>query len=295
MGIKNKIRKNKFLRKIYNKFNPYNLNVPPGHYYSPVPSIEDIQTNEEKIFNATREIKGITISKEKHTEYIENFKKYYSLLPFTSEKINENRYYYNNVMFGESTGALLFCFMHHLQPKKIIEVGSGFSSALMLDTNNKFFGNTIDLTFIEPYPQRLESLIRKGDKATIYRKKLQDIDPALFTSLEENDILFIDSSHISKIGSDVNFLFFEILPLLKKGVFIHIHDIFYPFEYPKKWIYSGIFWNELYMLRAFLMYNNSFSVEFFNTYAITACQQELMDLPFFSENVGGSIWLRKND
>ena len=82
--------------------------------------------------------------------------------------------------------------------------------------------------------------------------KLQDVDLKEFDKLKSGDVLFIDSTHVSKIGSDVNYLFFEILPRLHRGVYIHIHDIFYPFEYPKDWIDEGRAWNENYILRAFL-------------------------------------------
>ena len=99
---------------------------------------------------------------------------------------------------------------------------------------------------------------------------------------------------MSKINSEVNYLFFEILPRLRKGVYIHIHDIFYPFEYPMKWIYEGRFWNEDYMLRNFLTFNDSFEIVQFNAFLKrfhTPLINKLM--PLFLENSGGSIWLKK--
>ena len=99
-------------------------------------------------------------------------------------------------------------------------------------------------------------------------KKVQDVEIEYFNKLEENDILFVDSSHVSKTGSDLNHIIFNILPILNKGVIIHFHDIFYPFEYPKEWVLTqgGFGWNESYMLRAFLMYNKSFKILFLNSY-----------------------------
>jgi hypothetical protein len=129
--------------------------------------------------------------------------------------------------------------MRTFKPKEIIEIGSGHSSAIMLDTNEICFDNKINLTFIEPYPEeRLMKILKDSDKIshTIINKKVQSIDLDTFLSLSENDILFVDSTHVSKVGSDVNFILFEVLPALKPGVLIHFHDIFYPFEMPKHWV-----------------------------------------------------------
>ena len=171
--------------------------------------------------------------------------------------------------------------MREFRPKRIIEIGSGFSSALMLDVNEKHFNNLIDLTFIEPYPDRLNKLVKPNDKANIIPQKLQDVDFNIFTKLEENDIFFIDSSHVSKAGSDVNSIIFNVLPLLKKGVLIHFHDIFYPFEYPEKWYKEGRYWNEAYILRAFLQFNSVFKIIYWLDWLKKGGQN------------GGSIWLIK--
>lgn len=186
--------------------------------------------------------------------------------------------------------------LRHLMPKKVIEIGSGFSSCATLDTNEMFFNGSLELTFIEPYPDLLMSLIKKEDTKNInvIPQRLQDVELSEFETLEANDILFIDSTHVSKINSDVNLIFFEILPVLSSGVYIHFHDIFFPFEYPKHWIYEGRAWNEIYMLRAFLQYNSNFSIVLMNTF------MEHFHEPFFREemplclkNRGGSIWVRK--
>jgi hypothetical protein len=151
-------------------------------------------------------------------------------------------------------------------------------------------------TFIDPYPALLISLVMERDKNRInlVPSRLQDVDLDTFEKLQANDILFIDSTHISKINSDVNRIFFDILPKLSSGVHVHFHDIFFPFEYPKDWIYKGIAWNEAYMLRAFLQYNSDFSIVLMNTF------MEHFHEPFFQEkmplclkNTGGSIWIRK--
>ncbi len=145
-----------------------------------------------------------------------------------------------------------------LSPKKFIEVGSGFTSAVTLDTNEFYLDNKIELTFIKPNANLLKSILKKTDNINLIEKGLQDVPLDVFEQLESGDVLFIDSTHVSKIGSDVNYLFFEILPRLKKGVYIHLHDIFYPFEYPKQWILDGM--NSIYsgpfckIIRTILLY-----------------------------------------
>jgi hypothetical protein len=123
---------------------------------------------------------------------------------------------------------------------------------------------------------------------------VQEVGLEKFKALRENDILFIDSSHVSKINSDVNYIFFTILPQLHPGVYIHFHDIFYPFEYPKEWIYEGRAWNEIYLLRAFLQHNAVFKIVFFNTFLEYFHAKRFQeDMPLCLKNPGGSVWLKK--
>ena len=177
----------------------------------------------------------------------------------------------------------------------IIEIGSGFSSALMMDVNDIFFNSEIALNFIEPYPTRLKSLMsfRENKNAVLIQENAQDVDLNIFKKLQKNDILFIDSSHIVKTGSDVNYILFEILPILNEGVLIHFHDIFYPFEYPKKWVVNGRNWNESYFLKAFLMYNNNFEIILFSDYMHKFHKESFKKMPLTYENTGGNLWLVK--
>jgi hypothetical protein len=123
---------------------------------------------------------------------------------------------------------------------------------------------------------------------------VQEVAVSKFQELEENDLLFIDSSHVSKLGSDVNYLFLEVLPKLNKGVIVHIHDIFYPFDYPFEWIQDGRSWNEAYLLRAFLTGNSQFEILLWNSWLgikVLVWIQE--HSPLFMKNTGGSIYLRR--
>jgi hypothetical protein len=157
--------------------------------------------------------------------------------------------------------------MLHIKPKRIIEIGSGYSSAVMVDLNDKHFDGNIELTFVEPFPEeRLNKLLTKNIRFNILKDFVQHIPLEFFQALNENDILFIDSSHISKTGSDVNYLLFEIIPNLNPGVIIHFHDIFYPFEYPKEWVDVDRAWNESYLIRAFLQFNYNYDIYYFSSF-----------------------------
>ena len=283
MGIKEKI-----------KFRIYGGNTKPGHYYSPVPSLSYINENKKQIFNDEMDIiPGIDLRTENQLELLVNLSEFLKNYPFP---VNEDdfRYYSANPYYNQSDSMMAYAVLRYFKPQRIIEAGSGFSSFLMLDTNEHFLDNQIQFTFIDPYPERLLSRLSEKDKKkhTIHPKNLQDIDISTFDSLEKNDILFIDSSHVSKIGSDVNYVIFSILPRLKPGVIIHVHDICFPFEYPEEWVLNGTYWNEAYLLRAFLQYNSSFEILLFNNYLYKK-QKEWFAQNEIEFGAGGSIWLKK--
>lgn len=271
--------------------------VPPGHFYSPVVSVEEARRDERRIFaDVPRRLPGINLNEEGQLETLGRFEEMYPSIDFPAGKASTHRYYYENPAYSYSDAIMLHCMMRLIKPKRVIEVGSGYSSCAMLDTNDGHLGRSVEFTFIEPYPELLKSLIRKDDLASvdIVAARLQDVPVETFSRLDKGDFLFIDSTHVSKTGSDVNFLLFEILPALRSGVYIHIHDIFYPFEYPKDWIFEGRSWNESYALRAFLQFNDEFSIEMMNTFLEHFHEQQFAKrMPLCLKNPGGSIWLRK--
>jgi predicted O-methyltransferase YrrM len=271
---------------------------PPGHFYSPYPSIEELKLKEKQIFESfPTEIPGIDINESEQLALFEQFKQYYKELPFDTLPKEGLRFFFEGDVrgYGYSDAVVLYSMIRHLQPKRIIEIGSGKSSCVTLDTNELFFGHSISCTFIDPYPKKLYSLIKEGDldRIEVLSKKLQEVELSRFEELSAGDILFIDSTHVSKVNSDVNYIFFEILPALSSGVYIHFHDIFYPFEYPKKWVYSGIAWNEDYILRAFLQYNNAFKIVFFNHFLAHFYEQKMRDEMPLCLKQAGSIWIKK--
>ena len=267
---------------------------PAGHYYSAIPSLED-----REAFLAQppskQEFLGINLNAEKQFELLRQFKDYYEEYPFQDTKSGNLRYYYINPSYSYTDALTLYSMLRKFKPRRIIEIGSGYSSCAMLDTAELFLEDKIDFTFIEPYPDLLHSLIKERDKKhTILPVRLQDVDKDIFKSLEVNDILFIDSTHVSKLGSDVNRIIFEILPTLQPGVLIHFHDIFWPFEYPSDWVKKGFAWNEAYILRAFLEFNDTFEILFFASFLHThhhAWFQE--NMPLWLKNSGGNIWMRR--
>ena len=264
-----------------------------GHYYSPIPDLKDVQLRENEIFSDSHDIPGIDLQVDKQLSLLKEFEgqKLHSL---NSTPIPENLYFSDNGYFNSADAYFLASMMINKKPKKIIEVGSGFSSSLMLDMRQKYFSEALKLTFIEPYPDRLNQILNGKDiEVEIRQQFVQDLNIDLFKKLDKNDFLFIDSSHISKVGSDVNHILFNILPILKKGVIIHFHDITFPFEYPRQWVYDGIFWNEAYILKSFLMYNDNFKIELFNSYIYHFHNQWLKsNIPEYNLE-GGSIWIEK--
>lgn len=271
--------------------------APPGHFFSPIPSLDEIRKDESRIFESVpRDIISIELREAEQLTLLSELARFYKDMPFQSHKVEGLRYYFENPAYLYSDAIILHCMIRYLKPKRIIEVGSGFSSCVTLDTNELYFNGSILTTFIEPHPRLLMSLVKEEDKGRIklFPCRLQDVNVSEFEALQANDILFIDSTHVSKIDSDVNRIVFEILPRLSPGVHIHFHDIFYPFEYPKEWVYEGKAWNEAYLLRAFLQYNTAFRVVLMNTFMERYHESFFQEwMPLCLKNTGGSIWIRK--
>lgn len=272
--------------------------VPAGHFYSPIVSIEEAKQDENRIYGEVpRELPGINMNEQGQLSLLEKFEPIYSSIAFPAERTGSHRYHFENPSYSYSDAIFLHCMLRHFQPARVIEVGSGYSSCLMLDTNERYLNAQTRFTFIEPYPALLQSLVRPTDleENVLIPSRIQDVPIETFKDLEAGDFLFFDSTHVSKTGSDVNFLVFELLPILKSGVHIHIHDIFYPFEYPKEWVYGGRSWNEAYVLRAFLQFNSSFTIELMNSFLEIFHKKRFEDhMPLCLNNGGGSIWLQKN-
>ena len=295
-AIKHYIRYGRFEGRKPNNYNENSL-YPAGHFYSPIVNVEEVKRNENKIWPLDFEIPipEIDFNLAKQLDLIHEFAKFYKDIPFPVLKSSKFRYFYENPAFSYSDGIILYSFIRHFNPKRIIEVGSGYSSALVLDTLDQLNRPNVSVTCIEPFDDLLLSIISYKDKRklTIIKKNFQETSLSLFSQLIKDDILFIDSTHVVKTGSDVNYLILNVLPSLNNGVIIHFHDIFFPFEYPKNWVFDGRSWNEAYFLRAFLMYNNSYEILCFADMIHKYNKESFSEMPYCYKNHGGSFWIRK--
>jgi predicted O-methyltransferase YrrM len=268
----------------------------PGHFYSPIPSLDEVREREAELFGAPPpSLPAIDLRADEQVALIKELARFHGELPFPRTQSPESRYWFENSAYSYADAIFLYSMLRHLRPRRVIEAGSGFSSAAMLDTADRWLPET-SFTFIDPDISTLDALLRPGDRerVTIVRARLQDVPLTTFEALAANDILFIDSTHVSKTGSDVNRIIFDILPRLAPGVHVHFHDVFYPFEYPKEWVYEGRAWNEDYILRAFLEFNSAFDVVLFGTWLARFHRDLLAQLmPLTLENPGGSLWLTR--
>ena len=269
--------------------------VPNGHFYSPIvgkETIDGADFNEIKTLQPGR-ILGIELHEVRQLKIVDQLRNLRLFLDFPEMAAPGHLYNYENPFFSYGDAGALVSIITLKRPKQIIEVGSGFSTALMIELREKLDWS-YEIICIEPYPDVLNSLVgtRKVDSFRILATKIQDVDVSIFRELTEGDILFIDSTHVSKFQSDVNFIFQEVLPSLNKGVIVHFHDIFWPFEYPEAWLREGRSWNEAYLLRTFLQYNSKFEI-FFWPHMLFSLNNNVFknSLPFFERNSGASIYL----
>jgi hypothetical protein len=270
------------------------------HYYQPIPDIKELEKRE--VWKKTSKLSGINFEPEKYLDYLKELSKDYSEECNWPEDSTDtvNEFFLNNNSFSYGCASILHSIIRKNKPKRIIEIGSGFSTKIIREavSLNILEGHSTEYTLIDPYTNYKKEYF--AFNMNIINKPLETLDLKLFTSLQENDLLFIDSSHVCKIGSDVNFEILEILPILNKGVFIHFHDIPMPFEYPE--VYSKnpafrVFWNESYLLQAFLAFNKAFNILLPVNY-IQVNHKEKFDKLFpHGINVknwySGSFWLQK--
>lgn len=262
----------------------YNRIETMGHFASPYPNLMGGGKMQ------TSEIKDIDYNMAKQEKVFKSILEL-SEIYYDRDISNSERRYYTNSTYNITDAVVLYGMIRLATPQNIIEIGSGFSSAVMLDVNEYFFNNEIQLHFIEPYPSRLKKLLKETDHIKLEEKNLQEIELALFDRLTKGDILFVDSSHMVKYGADVNRILFEILPRLKSGVYIHFHDIMRDFEYPREWLSRGWVWNESYLIRAFLMNNSQYEMVFFCDMWNEKLNQK--GGVFKDTANGGSLWIRK--
>lgn len=279
-------------REIFRLWERHGFHVTPVHFYQPIPNTHSLP---ETVWNRPSDLVGIDMNDAIQLDLLRNqfprFRPEYDQFP--AEPSGEpGRFHSNNGLFDGTDALVAYCMIRHFQPRLIVEVGSGFSSLIAAEAIAK--NKNSALICIEPFPQ---SFLRKGflGLQSLIEKNVEDIDLEFFSQLHSGDILFIDSSHTVRIGGDVNYLFLEVLPRLKPGVIVHVHDIFFPFDYRRDWVMDELrFWGEQYLLQAFLTFNSEFEVLMANGYLGHGYMEDLKatfpNSPWWG---GGSFWMRR--
>ncbi len=272
----------------------YKIGVTPvvKHYYEPLFDIKQLS----KPLNTDRQLPAINFNTENQIKLIKQFtyqKELAGLPLYKPDRKQPRGYFYHNGSFPSGDAEFYYSLIRHIKPQKILEVGSGFSTLLALEAIKTNTSGT-ELICIEPYEfSWLEEL---GIK--VIRKKVELLPVEFFTQLQENDILFIDSSHVIRPQGDVVQEILEILPRLAKGVYVHFHDIFSPLDYPATWLTHDFrLWNEQYMLEAFLSHNPDFEIVGSLTY-MSLYHRDVLNKAFpvmaaDSKRTPGSFWLKK--
>lgn len=267
---------------LFNFFERYlHLHITPADYNSPIPNVAKLK---DDVFSRVHSSAGLDWNVRDQLLLLDLFKKY------------ENEFQpYPNIGLSLVDAYALYAMIRNRKPSVMIEVGSGESTRIALaalDRNGEE-GHVADFYAIEPYPSEALEKMSRG-RFHLMQKDVQDVDVEF---LKTTDILFIDSSHVSKIGSDVNFLMLDVVPQLKAGSVIHWHDILIPAEYWKIWISKNRnFWNESYLLHAFMLFNDSFKILWASHYLQLFHPKELREaLPFFEPDRHHltSFWVTK--
>jgi hypothetical protein len=267
-----------------------------GHYYSPIPDAADLRRRSAQLWAPGESMLGVDLRVPEQLALLREMAAHTAAIGYPIDDPGApGTYFYRNGMFPVLDAEFLFAALCHFRPARVIEVGSGFSSLVMADVNQRMFGGRIDVTCIEPYPPHF--LLGGVPGITRLRvERVEEVPLDVFAQLAADDLLFIDSSHVSKTGSDVNFLFFEVLPRLGPGVMVHLHDIFLPDEYPETWVLGeGRSWNEQYLLRAFLQYNAAWEVLWSAHYMLSRHPDAVSAVFPRSPALGngGSFWMRR--
>jgi predicted O-methyltransferase YrrM len=274
------------------------IHVTRKHFYSPIP---DTRLLKGKVWSKRSSLLGVEINEQGQLEllreFAQDFKVEYEQFPRHPTGV-PHQYYVCNTTFGSVDGEILYCVIRRFKPRRIIEIGSGNSTTLAAQAilkNQAEHGIHCELIALEPYPSNLLKAGFPG-LTELVQSRVEEIPLSEFKKLNANDILFIDSSHVLRIGGDVRYEYLEILPSLNAGVLVHAHDIFLPAEYPREWVFERQwFFSEQYLLQAFLAFNVSFEVLWAGNF-MHLTHPDKVETAFSSydrQKGGGSFWMRK--
>jgi hypothetical protein len=272
----------------------------PVHFHSPVPDLADLE--QRKVWDARSGLPGIDFREEAQLSLLQELGERYSgecRWPLDPGE-EPAAFYLRNVSFSYGCAASTHCMIRHFRPRRVIEVGSGMSSRVISAALRTNGSGPSEYRIVDPYPG---DPVRSGTitSSGLVERRVELVEPGFFSSLRENDILFIDSGHCVRIGGDVNHLFLEVLPRLAPGVVVHVHDICLPYEYPKVYATSETFrqfWTEQYLLQAYLSGNREFEILLAMHYLMTDHLQRFREaFPHYDPAVhlytSGSFWIRR--
>lgn len=262
--------------------------VCPDHYYYPIPRTAELRRKQP--WNEVYPTDGIDFREDDQLRLLDRFERYRSEYD-PSESGFES--------CGD--GPVLYGMVRTFEPERIIEVGSGASTRVALEAaerNRAESSRETEVVAVEPYPdEELRDLERTHDNLTLRESKAEDLGVDYYTSLERGDFLFVDSSHVMRVGNDVNHLYLKVLPQLPEGVFVHSHDIWFPREYPRSWLLEDHhFWTEQYLLQSFMAYNEAFDVVWAGGYMAEEYSERLDEvLTNYDPDSDrpGSFWIRR--
>jgi hypothetical protein len=241
----------------------WGYHIRPIHYYEPLPDFREISAAR---LNVRRLSPAINLRLPQQLALLERLGAAYGAeLAMIATPLVPDGFDFKNSYFAGLDAAVYYALIRDLKPAKVVEIGSGYSTQIAAKAleRNEYEGRAGELICIEPYPEA--RLTQSGIRFHLVQKKIQDVDLSFFDCLGENDILFIDSSHVVCVESDVCFELLDLLPRVARGVWIHIHDIFFPVNYPPEWVIARrIAFNEQYLLEAFLAFNRAFSMQLAN-------------------------------
>jgi predicted O-methyltransferase YrrM len=267
---------------------------PEGHFHSPIPNLPDVRQRADQLFDRTGNVFGVELRHGEQLALLDELGPALARWPYGDPGARDGlRYQPNNEFFGWTDAQFWYALLATRRPRRVVEVGSGWSTALLVDACEREALDTT-VTAIEPFPDRLHSVLRDGDadRVTVLRRRVQDVPVDEIADLQAGDVLFIDSTHVAKIGSDVNHLVFGVFPRLPAGVLVHVHDIAYPFEYPQEWVEEGRAWNEAYVLRGFLLQNPRWRVRLWSSF-LWLREPDRMRRALHPDTLvdGASLWL----
>jgi predicted O-methyltransferase YrrM len=281
---------------------PVKLWCMPTHFYSPLPDLSRLEQPEQRarIWPAEpHPMPGIDWPADAQLDLCRTVFARQEPLVFPQESpadADVPEYARNSPRYPPADAWILQAFLRHLQPARVIEVGAGYSSLVTARVNRELFGGRMHFTAIDPYP--LDFLERGVSGLTELRtEEVQETPFEVFEQLGANDVLFIDTSHAVKTGGDVAWIFNQILPRLRSGVVVHLHDIFLPWDYPEDWVFAGKGWNEQYLLQSFLVWNSAFEIVFGTHWMIRQhwdllCQA-FPDMVEEDRRDSSSFWIRR--